>query len=390
MKTLTVMTLLTLTASVVSATVARGEAPCSAHNCDVTKFAGTSIDQKIENAIAAASKLPHRTVYFPAGIYNLRKSISLNSAVVNLRLIGHSSQTSILSSAPIVDNGCLGSVINIDRSSGFDIMRLEIDRLGIEMKNTRDTSQFRDGGCSSSGHGIRVGNGWRDGFLKIENTRIMNAPGYGIGVQNGGSTDISANNLWLRSVEIYNSGMDAIDTKRPMGGNKNFDARDLIISEIGFNDERSAAAIDISYDDVYLKGITIITAPRRENPRGMSENTGIRFRTRELSGVKNAIVRELYIKGTTNAVHFDGDEMTHAENVTVKHAIIKSFAGTGIFGRGKNLTFKVGCTSSSDPNSKSFHFPLAAQLPYIRNNMSDDLSDCSDLYEFVGSSKRAE
>lgn len=319
-------------------------AACNSFVCDVTNFSGND-DQKIELAIAAAQQTSHKTVYFPNGHYYLNQTITINQLDPEFKIKGQSVDGVVLNSNPIINHNCFGSVFNIDRLGGFSSLFVTIENLTIDFSNNLSHPIFTNGGCSMAGHGIRVGNGWDNGQLRLNRLKILYPPGYGIGIQNSGMGDKDADNVILTSIIVKHAGMDGLDTKQsPNGGNSGLTIIDMTIDQIGFNDEGSAAGLDISYDNFYGKRITVVTDAKRSNPKGISVNTGIRIRQRAQGAASNGILRDLLIKGSHHGVFFEGKDTTLNKNIVVKNFIIKNFEGTGIYIRGEDHTIKVGCS----------------------------------------------
>ena len=313
---------------------------------DVTSFPGTT-DEQIAAAIDSAMKTDRNTVYFPDGDYYLENTIRITQQNIEIHFLGESDEGTQLHSAPIkqVINGqqCLGPMINFDRSGGFERMYASIKNMTLDFERTRQDSIFLSGGCSGV-HGVRVGNGWEKGSLTLDSLRILYPPAYGIGIQNRSENELAADSLMMTNIYIYKSGSDGIDTKRaPDGGNRHLVIKDWTIQEIGFNDERSAAALDISYSDFDIERVTIITDPTRENPKGTSGNTGIRFRGRATGAASNGTVQNFYIKGSNHAVFFDGKN-TFNENITIHNFLVEDFSKTGVYVRGRDHTIYDGCS----------------------------------------------
>ena len=344
--------------------------------CDITSFPGTT-DEKISSAIDCAKVTNHRTVYFPKGDYYLTEPITLNDVDEEINFLGESDEDTRLYSAPIIIEGsnnmfCLGPMFNFDIVGGFDRFFVSVKNLTLDFSLAIRDSIFTEGGCSSSGHGIRVGNGWQTGQLTLDKLRILYPPGYGIGIQNGNPGDIAADNLVMTNIFIYHSGMDGVDTKRaPDGGNSNLTISDMTICEIGYNDESSAAALDISYDNFNVERVTIITEPTRQNPRGLSNNTGIRFRARDTVAASYGTVQDFYIEGTHHAVFFAGKNPVLNENITLKNFLVKNFTGTGVYVRGIDHDIRDGC-SLSEVGERPWYIDPGNSIP---ESIYMDISD---------------
>lgn len=362
----------------------------SENYCDVTSFPGTT-DEQISSAIDCAKSTNHRTVYFPNGDYYLTESIILNDVDSEINFLGESDEDTRLYSAPIIIEGsnnqlCLGAMFNFDTSGGFERFFVTVKNFTLDFSLAIQDSIFTQGGCSSSGHGVRVGNGWQTGQLTLDRLRILYAPGYGIGIQNGRSGDIAADNLVMTNIFIYHSGMDGLDTKRsPDGGNSNLTILDMTVQEIGFNDEKSAAALDISYDNFNVERVTIITEPTRQNPRGISSNTGIRFRTRDTTAASNGTVQDFYIDGAHHAVFFAGKSPVFNENITLNNFLIKNFTGTGVYVRGKDHDIRDGC-SLSEVGQRPWYIDGGNSIPQSINlNISDKTGSHCPAIDSLGS-----
>jgi len=324
--------------------------------CDVSAFPGDD-DQKIALAIAAALQTT-KLVYFPNGSYRLKKSIEINVPVVDLVIQGQSVDGVVLSSDPIIlPSNCFGSIISIDRAGGFASLDLKIEKMTLDFSPIHKHPIFVDGGCSTSGHGVRVGNGWDTGRLHLNELKILKAPGYGIGIQNSRPNDKDADNVVLTSIRVEEAGMDGLDTKQsPSGGNSHLTIIDMTVKEVGFNDEGSAAGLDISYDDFHLERITIITDASRINPRGTASNTGIHIRERVEGSASDGTIRGLYSMGCHHAVFFAGKTPNRNKNISLTNFIIKSFEGTGIYIRGDDHTFQDGCVYGGiGPNARAWY-----------------------------------
>jgi hypothetical protein len=362
----------------------------SVNYCDVTSFPGTT-DEKISSAIDCAKGTNHRTVYFPNGDYYLTNPITLNDVDVEINFLGESDEDTRLYSAPIIIEGsnnmsCLGPMFNFDISGGFERFFVSVKNFTLDFSLAIQNSIFTEGGCSNSGHGIRVGNGWQTGQLTLDRLRILYAPGYGIGIQNGNTGDIAADNLVMTNIFIYHSGMDGLDTKRsPDGGNSNLTILDMTVQEIGYNDESSAAALDISYDNFNVERVTIITEPTRQNPRGLSNNTGIRFRTRDTTAASNGTVQDFYIEGTHHAVFFEGKNPVFNENITLNNFLVKDFTGTGVYVRGKDHDIRDGC-SLSEVGQRPWYIDPGNSIPEsIYMNISDNSGSHCPAIDSLGS-----
>jgi len=378
-------TSLTLIVCAYSVSMAQSE-----NYCDVTSFPGTT-DEKISSAIDCAKGTNHRTVYFPNGDYYLTKPITLNDVDVEINFLGESDEDTRLYSAPIIIEGsnnqlCLGPMFNFDIAGGFDRFFVTVKNFTLDFSLAIQDSIFTQGGCSSSGHGVRVGNGWQAGQLTLDRLRILYAPGYGIGIQNGNTGDIAADNLVMTNIFVYHSGMDGLDTKRsPDGGNSNLTILDMTVQEIGYNDESSAAALDISYDNFNVERVTIITEPTRQNPRGLSNNTGIRFRTRDTTAASNGSVRDFYIDGAHHAVFFEGKSPVFNENITLNNFLVKNFTGTGVYVRGRDHDIRDGCSLSA-VGQRPWYIDGGNSIPESINlNISDNSGSHCPAIDSLGS-----
>lgn len=322
---------------------------CTATVCDVTAFSGTA-DERIAKAIAAARLTAHKTVYFPDGTYVLSKSIEINTLDAVLTLRGQSRSGVRLVSAPIIysaPQACFGPIFQIDRAGGFNLLSVKLQSFTLDLTRNLSHPIYLSAGCSGGGHGVRVGNGWRSGSLTLERLNILSPTGYGIGVQNSGTGDIAANDLVISNVTVQNAGMDGFDSKNPPGSvNRRLTIRNMRVTEIGFNDEASAAGIDIRYNDFKLSGISIITAATRSNPRGLATNTGIRIRG---DGTSFGTIENVYVKGTWHPIFFEGKYPLINTNVTVRSVIVKNFSGTGVYVRGRDHVIERGCSFTSLP-----------------------------------------
>ncbi|MBK8010879.1 MAG: hypothetical protein IPK13_05985 [Deltaproteobacteria bacterium] len=329
---------------------------CSSTMCDVSRFSGTD-DERIQRAIAAALVTQHRTVFFPNGRYELHRSILIDAADARLILRGASRANVVLVSAPItldtivsgVPTVCLGPMFQIDRGGGFTRMDLLIENFTIDFGRNMTDPIYLNAGCSGSAHGVRVGNGWQTGQLRLNNLTILNPTGYGIGIQNAGAGDISANNVEITNVYVKNAGMDGFDAKTPAAGNENLLIDNMMVDQIGFNDEGSAAGIDIRYNDFTVRNVSVITEAERQNPRGRASNTGIRIRD---GGVHHGTIRNVYVRGTGHALFFEGKAPTLNTDVTIEDFIVKQFEGTGVYVRGTHLVIQRGCSFSGAPSSR--------------------------------------
>lgn len=316
--------------------------------CDVTSFPGTT-DEQITRAIQCALTAEDRTVYFPNGDYYLEKTILVNQPDIEINFLGESDEGTRLFSAPIINEfsdgrRCFGQIFNFDRPYGFERFYVTVKNFTLDYSLAIKDSIFTSGGCSGSGHGVRVGNGWQNGQLTLDSLRILYAPGYGIGIQNAGTNDIAADSLFMSNIYVYHAGTDGLDTKRATdGGNNHLVIKDMTIHEIGFNDEQSAAALDISYDDFDIEGVTIITDPTRENPQGISGNTGIRLRQRDTTAASNGTIQDLYVKGTNHAIFFAG-KTTFNENITIHNFLVEDYSLTGVYVRGRDHNIYNGCS----------------------------------------------
>ena len=316
--------------------------------------------------MAAALQSSHKTLYFPNGSYRITKSIQIKVPSVDLVIQGESVDGVVLVSDPIItSNNCFGAMINIDRAGGFKSLFLKIERMTLDFSANHEHPIFLEAGCSGSGHGVRVGNGWDTGSLHLNELKILKAPGYGIGIQNSGTGDKDADNVLLTKIRVEDAGMDGLDTKQsPSGGNSHLTIIDMTIKEIGFNDELSAAALDISYDDFHLERITIVTDAFRENPKGTAQNTGIRIRERIGTPASDGTIQDLYTKGCLHPVFFAGKNPHRNENVTLTNFIIKNFNGTGLYIRGEDHTFRDGCVyGGKGPNARNWYINGANSDP---------------------------
>ncbi|MGL4758487.1 MAG: hypothetical protein ACRCXZ_04075, partial [Patescibacteria group bacterium] len=118
--------------------------------------------------------------------------------------------------------------------------------------------------------------------------------------------------------------------------------------------ERSAAGIDVRYDNFYLDGITTITDKIRLNPKGVSHNTGIRLRP----GASFGIIKNVYSKGANHGIFIEGKNGVHNKNIEIKNFIIKEFSISGLYIRGKNHKIINGCSFSSLPDSSSYKLDI--------------------------------
>ena len=340
---------------------------CSATMCDVSRFSGTD-DERIQRAITAALATQHRTVFFPNGRYVLTSPITIDMADARLTLRGASRANVVLVSAPItvgtvisgVPTVCLGPMFQIDRGGGFTRMGLLIENFTIDFARNLTDPIYLNAGCSAAGHGVRVGNGWQTGQLRLNNLTILHPTGYGIGIQNGGSGDIAANNVEITNIYVKNSGMDAFDAKTPSMGNENILIDNMMIDQIGFNDEGSAAGIDMRYNHFTVRNVSVITDAERQNPRGLASNTGIRIRD---GGVHHGTIRNIYVRGTGHALFFEGKRPTLNTNVTIEDFIVKQFEGTGVYVRGTNHVIQRGCSFSAGANARYLHVDLPNSDP---------------------------
>ncbi len=315
---------------------------CDKDICNVKKFPGSNAE-KINRAIEEASLKRIKKVFLPNGNYWLRETINFSQQSIDVELVGESKNGVQLIGGPIIDeNNCMSAIINVDRSGGFSSVNLKMKNFTRNYEQARYHPVFKNGGCSSSGHGIRVGNGWNNGRLQIDNVDIIYTPGYGIGIQTSGQ-DLNANNVILTNILIKKTGMDGLDTKAPdRGRNKNLTIINMFVDEIGYNDEGSAAALDISYENFYIRDLKIKTAPMRSNPRGVSVNTGIRFRGGARSA-RNGTVKNFHIKGANHAVFFEGKDSDLNDQITMRNFAIEGYQDTGIYLRGKGHSITHGC-----------------------------------------------
>lgn len=356
-------------------------AGCDSKVCDVLKFDGTT-DEKIAKAIQAAQVYVHHTVYFPNGTYLLNRSIQFLDSSVNLKLVGESAKETILISAPIIvelgEQQCFASIFNIDRPGGYDYLNLSIEKMTLDYNLTHEHEIYTEAGCSGGAHGVRVGNGWSEGKLRIADLNILSPPGYGIGIQNSGKGDIPANNVTIDRIYVKNSGMDAFDSKRPAEGNKFLTITNMLVDQIGFNDEGTAVGIDIRYDHFHLENISIITDSQRPNPRGLATNVGILFR----EATSHGSVHNVYVKGTNHGIFFEGKTEYPNDDISIDHFIVKNYTGTGIYIRGKNHSITDGCSFSGLGQRDYYISTSIADLASLDVDISDK-SGCPS-YEDIG------
>jgi hypothetical protein len=271
----------------------------------------------------------------------------------------------------------------MDRLGGFD-------HLDVIIKNL--TITYEERGRISTGHGIRVGNGWKSGSLLIENVRILYAPSYGIGIQNHSENDLAANNITIRDVEIAYAGSDGIDTKHPPDGNTNLHIENVVIRDIGLADERSAAALDISYDHFTIRNAWIAvqacieTSAARERvarecaaARGDPEkteaernavcvqkpiscNVGIRFRERSTASASFGLVEDVYITGASHGIFFEGKSKPN-RHIQINRFLIEEFTSSGIYLRGAHNEITNGCAyGPAEPAAVGREIHLGAPL----------------------------
>lgn len=369
-------------------------ASCGTTQCNVADFTGTDT-QRIQSAIddAIANNIP--IVYIPNGTYSIDNSIFINQSNVDVIVRGQSKAGVKLVSTGFADSsGCLIPTFNIDRNAGFSSLDLTIERLTIDMGASNATTAYNSStGCSSGGHGVRVGNGWQTGSLRLNELNIYDAPGYGIGVQNSGASDIPADNLTVTSVKISGSGSDAFDSKAPPSrANRNLTMIDVTVSQFGFNDYNPsnpsavsyAHGIDIRYDNSYLKRVTIVSdATRTSASRGnQTFNSGIVFRPDTHDGT----VRDFYIKNPQNGVVFSGTGAVKNDNITLKNFIIKDFPDAGIKIAGSNLTMFAGCSFSGSGGSQGWEIDQAnTNMSTLSLNIADFYGPACPAYSAIGS-----
>lgn len=369
--------LLALSTSCIS--TSKSNADCEPYFCDVSKFQGTN-DERIIAAIKASENTNHKVVYFPNGNYYLNKSIILDREYLTLELRGESKKDVRLITNPIIfqseKKNCFAPAINIDRATGFKSLNLTIKNITIDQSKTRNHAIYKNNGCSSGGHGIRVGNGWINGQLNIDSVDIIRPPGYGIGIQNSGDNDIPADNIKISNVNIIESGSDGLDTKKPpKKSNKNLSIFNTTINQIGFNDEGSAAGVDINYENFHLNKLTVITTATRENPKGLAHNTGIRLR----SGASFGTIKNIYVKGGNHGIFFDGKNGVYNKNIEINNFLVKDFSLSGIYIRGENIKISKGCSFSSIPNSSSYKIDKKNSIKesiIIDNSFTDNINTC--------------
>lgn len=358
---------------------------CMPALCNVHDFSGVDIDEKIARAMQAAKATPHGVVFFPAGIYPLKKTIKIIDPETRLTFRGVSDRETILSPVPRTE---ISSTFDVSRTGGYTDFNLRIENLAISYSDPR---------LFGAGHGIRVRRGWMKGSLSVENVSIVNAPYYGIGIQNSDDNDLPASNVVIRNVTISGAGSDGIDTKRPIAGNSNLTIENVRILQIGHLDEQSAAALDISYDRFLIKDVTIVTEPYRITPASMalairngncqpdgtrcktppvSGNVGIRLRERQPGGSASfGKIQNLMIKGTSHGIFFAGTKILN-QNISIENFSISDFEASGLYLRGSGLEISNGCVFAPRAAAVGREIVDSAQSPRIDRSVGKTKKAC--------------
>ncbi len=332
-------------------------ANCGASNCNVLNFAGT-FDQQIESAIAAAKQTSHKTVYIPNGKHQITRTINISDPIdqneksVVLKIIGQSTQYTTLSYniSPGVtsDNtSFIQPLFNVEKVNGFQLLDLLIDRLSIDMQITKSYSIYlnpSENAVSTSGHAIRVRDGYTSGRMKFSNLVISSPPGYGIGIQNNGNR-INADNVVIQSVVIVDAGSDAVDTKAPnRGANSNLRIFDLKVLNAGLNDDSAGASgLDIRYDDFYVRGYTFegnAVVESRLTPGRLVTINGVSIRPFTRGGT----LYKMDIRGGNHGVVLDDNN----SDIIIKTSLIRNSRIYGVWIRNADdIELKDGCVYST-------------------------------------------
>ncbi len=361
--------------------------PCNKNNCNIAFFpralGEATDDLRFERAIAAAREQLHKTLYIPNGTYTFHKGIVLNKKVEVLKILGESTENTILS-LPLGGTG-----INILHSGGHDEVQVSILRLSIIHNKEHNPSH--------GGHGIRVGNGWQKGSLLIDRVSILHSPFYGIGIQNSGATALPANDITIRNVKIEGTGSDGIDTKRPSREdmpNQRIVMENVEVKDFGWNDALSSAAIDMSYEDFSLRRVLISSkacletkaakarvdkecedAKRTNSPnvvkicaqRPVACVVGVRVHSREGGASKNGQIDGIGIRGTRIGIFFHAkDQKDLNENVSIQNFLIEGHQAVAVYVRGKNHTLQNGCIGFGESGSRDIVYSKPVEPLTIR------------------------
>ncbi len=247
-------------------------------------------------------------VYFPNGVYNLRRP-GTGNIMVNLRshvcLLGESRN---------------GAILQLD----WDDNRRPIDGRPEPGASTLDYASIeslrihasrRPNDSIATGHqGIRIANGRN---LLISDVFVKNTQGYGIGFSEG-----SYQHMTVEDVVVLNSGDDGIDFKNGPSISADILLKNILVRRPGF--EQGKAGIDVR-GKVKLVDITV-------DELGPGDR-GIRFRHGEATppstngaGGHNSSLQNF----TISSLEGEGFGIeVGARNVTVKNGIIENVA-TGL------------------------------------------------------------
>ncbi len=373
--------------------------PCNKNNCNLALFPrigseGTD-DLRFERAIDAARGQLHKTLYIPNGIYTFHKGIVLKEKVEILKILGESTEKTIL----YLPQG--GTGINILHPGGHDEVHVSILRLSIKHNEKHDASH--------DGHGIRVGNGWKKGSLLIERVSIFDSPYYGIGIQNSGANALPANDITIRNVKIVGTGSDGIDTKRPLRAempNQRLVIENVAVKDFGWNDALSSAAIDVGHEDFTLRRILISSkaclqtkAAKARVDKECDEATkanasdknkicsqkpeacvvGVRINSRDGGASKNGQIDGIGIRGTKIGIFFNAkDEKDLNENVSIQNFLIEGHQSVAVYMRGKNHSLLNGCIGFGEIGSRDIVYSKPIEPLTIREgNVMKKQSKCN-------------
>ncbi|WP_197454926.1 glycosyl hydrolase family 28-related protein [Stieleria varia] len=331
--------LLLLVLFVAQAQQASAQSTIPTRYISVGDYSGTA-NERIDAAIAAAMATDHKTVFFPNGTYALRNGLNLNrGANTELHLVGESRNgvflvpdTSYLEANYNNGNGArLAHMINLSSSSVFESVDVSIQNMTVDMRH-----QLVMGEQSQTynvvGHGIRVGTGWQQGQLTVNEVTIRNVGSYGIGIQDRDGH--SKNNVTLSNLTIERTGSDGIDTKEASGdGNRNLVIRNVNINEVGFLDTGAAPAIDVRYRDFVIENVNLVSSASKSTLPGQSSNvSGISIRPVDNidGGVAQGTISDVYLRGFSHAIVIHASEAAPHANIDVSDVYIQGQQGTGI------------------------------------------------------------
>lgn len=306
----------------------------------VGDYSGTA-NQRIDAAITAAMATDHKTVFFPNGEYALRKTVSLNrGADTALHLVGESRDgVRVIPDIPYLEanyqdgqGARLAHMFNLSGREVFDSVDVSIQNMTLDMQHPLLVG--RPETYRVVGHGVRIGQGWREGRFAVNHLTIKNVGSYGVGIQDRGGHPKS--NVTLTNLHIERTGSDAIDTKEASGdGNRSLVVRNLTVREIGFFDTGAAVGIDVRYRDVVIENVDLVSAPSRSTlPGQKSSNTGINFRPN--GGVVGATVSDVYIRGFATGITIHATEKTAHRDITIRDFKVHDYRGIGIRVLGTN------------------------------------------------------